>query len=225
MSMRVLWICAIALATALAAGDPARADTITYTFTGSVYDISVSAGNTASGVYAVGDAVSGSFTIDDTGAVDTFAGTDYGVYNGTTTYTLNIGAGTWTGAWSARVLDNRSSFDGFDFVSALGDPVGTTHGSYLPAASGMGDISSDLSIWSSDALSNLFALDYGDWPSIAGGIRFDDTTLDSGTWEFVGFQLDSLTAVPEPTSLTLVGLCALGLACGIRRRTRSTKRA
>ena len=220
MRMRALWIGAVALATALVAGDPARADTITYTFSGSVHDISVSAGNTASGMYAVGDAVSGSFTIDDTGAVDSFAGTDYGVYNGTTTYTLSIGGGTWAGAWSARVLDNRSSADGFDFVGALGDPSGTTHGSYLPAVTGMGDTSSDLSIWSSDALSNLFALDYDDWPSITGGIRFDETTLGSGTWEFVGFQLDALTAVPEPTSLTLVGISVLGLACCIRRRAR-----
>jgi hypothetical protein len=223
--MRVLWICAIALATALAAGDPARADTITYTFTGSVYDISVSAGNTASGVYAVGDAVSGSFTIDDSGATDSAAAADLGIYNGTTSYTLNIGSGTWTGTWSARVLNDNVSRDGFAFVGAVGGVTGTTHGSYVPAVTGMDDVSNDLSIWASDGLGELFNLDYNDWPSIAGGIRFDDTTLGSGTWEFVGFQLDSLTAVPEPTSLTLVGLCALGLACGIRRRARRTKRA
>lgn len=216
--MRLLVLAGVVLACVVAAGIPAAADTITYTFTGSVYEISVSAGNTASGTYAVGDSVSGSFTIDDTGAVDTDADSDYGVYNGTTSYTLNIGAGSWTGTWSARVLDNRSSADGFDFVGAVGDPTGTSHGSYIPAVTGMGDISSDLSIHASDALSELFALDYTDWPSIAGGIRFDQGSLDSGTWETVSFQLDSMTAVPEPGSLALVGLFVVGLAARSRRR-------
>ena len=69
--MKLLLLTSVVLTCVVAAGVPAGADTITYTFTGSVYDVSVSAGNTASGTYAVGDSVSGSFTIDDTGSVDT----------------------------------------------------------------------------------------------------------------------------------------------------------
>lgn len=212
---------ACSLVAAVVMSNRAYADTITYEFSGSVIGIDLSPGNLSpSGAYSIGDTVSGSFTIDDGGSPDSDPTSDYGRYDGSTSATLSIGAGSWTGTgWSARVIDDRTPGSPVDGFSLFGSVTGTGHGSYVAAEAGIQDISTDLSIWSSDALSELFALEFSDWPSIGGGIRFDQGSVGSGVWEFVRIQLDTAQPVPEPASVALIGLGLLAVA-GYRRSRR-----
>jgi hypothetical protein len=61
-----------------------------------------------------------------------------------------------------------------------------------------------------------------DYPTAAYGVWNDITNAGQGFPNRNGFivEVDSVSAVPEPASLTLFGLGALGLAVAHRRRTR-----
>lgn len=102
------------------------------------------------------------------------------------------------------VLKFEMSNSGDDVISAFLDPVGTSE----PAPSASISVGEFLA----DRMSTLVQFTYNDVPSG----YFDEMRV--GT-TFADVANNTVAYVPEPASLSLVGLAALGLVCTTRRRS------
>jgi hypothetical protein len=104
------------------------------------------------------------------------------------------------------VLKFEMSTSGNDVISAFLDPVGNVEPT--PSASvSVGQFLADRITF------GHFTFNSGD-PSAAG--RYDE--LRVGT-EFADVGINTLEYVPEPATLSLIGLALLGVTCGTRRRS------
>ncbi len=212
----VVLLLLMVLAATVFAAPEASADTITYEWSGNITSVDAALGSYVSTT----DSASGTITIDDAGATDTAASATLGRYAGQVTYTLTLGTGTWSGSWRVDVRDDYkvnaadTEHDGFVFATAGGDTIsGTTFGALTAKSAGIDDRAASTTVWSTDSIDELFTLTLSDWPSVTGALSFSDGSL-------IRFDVTSLTAVPEPASVALVGLGGLLLAAAARRRGR-----
>lgn len=209
MRGHVFWVsvCALAL---LVPSQASSAAEVTHFFTGVVTSVDP----LVASEFSVGDIISGSYTFDDL-AVDLFPDADYGGYedhytgvaaNFTSGYSVSINP-LETGD-ATLIDDGPITGDLFDvFVGVNGLPVNGLLPDFLNI--GMYDVDGVM-LWSDDLLA--IPPDISLAETANGYLRFDFSS-------YVWFDLISLTAVPEPSTMVLgLTLAILGLTGRLRKK-------
>lgn len=202
-------LAAASLLGALALATPAQATLVTYLFNGLVSDVNA---DSPQSVFAAGQSVSGSWTVDTSVVPDVFTG--FAMYDAVVAFSIIIGpaysSGTTGGAVavfeSSYLLSPNSLPDGVNGLVSLG-PILSFTGRATPFP---GAIGGPVPV----------GLDLADFANASGNLTFQgEGSID------IDFDLTDLTLVehpgpvgiPAPAPLALLGLGLLGLAA-LRRR-------
>jgi hypothetical protein len=216
MTMNSLMIKLIAGTVALSISAAAQATLLTYEFAGSVFTIlSDDSSNTFSANFAVNDVVTGSYTLDTTATEQAFNST---IHYYDASFTVTIGAHTFSGPAQHRVFNDDSGEDGFSIINEQGTYTGPALGPLEPSTffiqylgMPMSTLSNFDQITDPESLIPLATF-------VLHGFRLDSTSDDS----FGGlyFTIDSLQqTTPEPGSIVLLGLGLAGIGYSRRRRS------
>ena len=206
-------ICACVLGAWMAGG--AHAALVTYDYAGTVSSLS---SPVLSGIVAVGDAFSGSFTIDTSVADAAPGDPNTGSYT-VTSHTFTFNGHTYSSAGSMSLLVYNDYIIGPADRIVLFNPA-TWNGPALPGLSLAGNTvnfwHSDTTLFNTDAIPDLATLAGADTPF--ANVYWN---IDNAPGQGAVFNVD-ITAVrahtvPEPGSLALLAL-AIGCAGMVRRR-------
>ena len=199
--------------TCLALPGIARADLITYNFTGSVTNVSQPSpfGLTAT----TGNTITGLFIYDTTTLDGSLGDPNFGSYTQSITlgfmFTLN-GVNITTSSYDVLVTNDNPpgiTFDELEVFSSSGILVG-----------GIPQPSANMTLQLRDTSGTVFAGD-GLPPSTLTLADFTTATgsiLDTNTGATIDFVLTNLTGIPAPGVLGILGLAVLGIRVGRRRR-------
>jgi hypothetical protein len=200
----------------MAAAAPVSAATITYSFTGSVAGVS----SPALSPLAAGDALSGTFVFDTEAAAGSACGTFCQTYT-SPLQTLSATVGSYSfSATATELLTEFATF--YDEYAIVNDSISG------PPVNGMSLLNFYLTLFdpTHTALSTIHTLVppvLGDYAERTFGLIFMDR---NGSIEYVGGTIASLSvvqtpppAVPEPTSLLLLGTGIAALAGRARHRS------
>lgn len=212
---------AAALVLAGLAAPAAQAAAVSFNFAGSILAlIADDSSNTFSANFAVGDAVSGTFSFDtDALGVDIFPGT---LRTYASSFNATISGHAFSGASEYRIFNNApGGDDGFSIINETGSYSAPTLGplqarTFFLQFLGMpvGTLA-DLDIVTDPAALFSLATNYA-----PHGFRLDSTRDDSFGGAY--FSITSVTRVPEPGSWSLVLLAMAGTAAGSKRRQPAT---
>jgi hypothetical protein len=209
----------LAGAACFAWASPAQAAPVTVAFAGTISSILSDDSSGAFGAaFAVGDAVSGTFTFDSAAVGVPAVGLNLTAY--AATFSADINGVKVGGSTDYRIFNDAGpAQDGWNIVAENGayaidptTPVGTlTASTFFLQFVGMPEatLADEGLVLNPAALTPLANLSYA-----PHGFRFDNR---DGTFGGAYFNISSVTVVPEPGGLLLVALAG-ALAAAVRRR-------